>query len=86
MTMEWTEADEQLDDPESPRREPTITVSMSRKINLGNYESADCFVSISGIREGMTADDLAPLLETGKVGWDLVRDALAEQVRKSRPA
>lgn len=65
-------------------REPTITVSMSRKINLGNYESADCFVSIAGVKAGMTAEELDPLLETGKVAWEKVRTRLAEQVRDMR--
>jgi hypothetical protein len=64
--------------------EPTITVSMSRKINLGNYESADCFVSICGIKEGMTAMDIAPLLVAGKFGWEAAREALIEQIRITR--
>ena len=66
--------------------EPTVTVSMSRKINLGNYESADCFVSLSGVRAGMTPEEMEPLLETGKVAWSKVADALREQVRSVREA
>ena len=66
------------------QREPTVTVSMSRKINLGNYESAECFVSVSGVREGMTAEEIAPLMETGKVAWEQVRAALIEQMRDVR--
>lgn len=65
--------------------EPTVTVSMARKINMGNYESADCFVSINGVRAGMTAEEMAPLLDTAKVAWDQVRAALVEQVQQTRP-
>lgn len=64
--------------------EMTITVSMARKVNMGNFESADCFVSISGIKEGMTAMDIAPLLVAGKFGWEAAREALIEQIRITR--
>lgn len=63
-------------------REPTMTLSLARKINTGNYESAEVFVSISGVRAGMTADDLAPLLDTGKIAWDSLRGALREKVNE----
>ncbi len=63
-------------------KETTITISMSRKVNLGNYSSADCFVSISGIKAGMTVEELTPLIDTGKVGWELVKHALTEKVRE----
>ncbi len=69
---------------QSDEREPTISVSMSRKLNLGNYESADCFVSISGVRAGMTADDLSPLMATGKVAWEAVRAELLTGMKRVR--
>lgn len=61
--------------------EPTITVSLARKINCGNYESAECFVSISGIKQGATEEEIEALLVTGKLGWDVLRGALSEQVK-----
>lgn len=63
---------------------PTITISVSRKINLGNYESADAFVSLSGITAGMTQEDMEPLLETGKIGWELLRAAIHDKVQEMR--
>jgi hypothetical protein len=64
--------------------EPTTTVSMSRKINMGNYESCDVFVSLNGVRAGMTPEQLAPLLNTTKIAWDLVRAQLIEQVQAAK--
>jgi hypothetical protein len=32
----------------------------------------------------MTEDELDPLLETGKLAWDMVRNALIEKVREMR--
>jgi hypothetical protein len=69
---------------EPAEREPTISVSMSRKLNLGNYESADCFVSISGVRAGMTDADLAPLMATGKIAWEAVRAELITGLKRVR--
>ena len=57
-------------------------MSMSRKVNMGNYESADLFVSLCGVRTDMTAEELAPLMDTAKVAWDLVRAALLEQLHR----
>ena len=57
---------------------------MARKINMGNYESAEVFVSLNGVRAGMTAEDLKPLLDTTKVAWELVRAHLVEQVRNAK--
>jgi hypothetical protein len=64
--------------------EMTITVSMARKINMGNFESADVFVSISGIKEGMSLMDIEPLLVAGRFGWEAAREALVEQIRITR--
>ncbi len=39
------------------------TISLSRKVNLGNYESADVFLSISGITSDSTKEEMESLLE-----------------------
>ena len=65
--------------------EATITVSVSRKVNLGNYESADYFVSLSGLKAGTTAAEMEPLLETGRVAWERVRAALVAQMKQGAP-
>lgn len=64
--------------------EPTITVSVAMKINLGNYESADAFVSCSGLPAGATAEQIEELLDTGKLAWSLMTKRLGEKVADIR--
>lgn len=72
-----------MDDTPEEKREPTMTISLARKVNTGNYESAEVFASVSGVRAGMTAEDIEPLLSTGKVAYDELRRVLAEQIRET---
>ncbi len=72
-------------EPEQPgQREPTITVSASMKVNLGNYESADAYVGISGLPASATEEQIEELLATGKVAWSMVTKHLQERVQEMR--
>lgn len=59
---------------------PSVTVSVARKVNLGNYESEDIFLSISGVTPTMSRDDMNELLECGNVAYDLVCEEIARKV------
>lgn len=62
--------------------ELTLTVSLSRKINLGNYESADVFMSISGLTAHTSAEEIDELIETtGQLAYRKVAAALVEQIK-----
>lgn len=63
--------------------QPTMTISLARKIQTAPYENAEVFASVSGVRAGMTPEDLAPLLSTGKIAYDDLRAVLAEQIRET---
>ena len=65
-------------------REPTVSVSVSMKVNLGNYESADAFVSVSGLPAGATTEQIEELLDTGKLAWSLITARLGDKVRELR--
>ena len=57
-----------------------VSVSMSRKVNLGNYQSADVFVAVSNLEVGATPEQIAEALETGDVAFGLVKNAVAEKI------
>jgi hypothetical protein len=59
---------------------PSVTVSVARKVNRGNYESEDVFVSISGVTPTMSRDDMNELLECGNVAYDLICEEIARKV------
>lgn len=61
---------------------PTVTVSLSRRVNLGNYESADVFMSVNGISHETTEEDISALLDgPGAVAYKCIRTRLAEKVK-----
>jgi hypothetical protein len=70
---------------ESKAPEPlAVTVSMSRKINLGQYEMAEAFVSLSGVLPTTTQEEIDVALANGKVAWEAVRLALNAKVSSMR--
>ena len=54
------------------------------KVNLGNYESADAFVSLSGLEAGATEEQINELLDTGKLAWGLATKRLMGKVAELR--
>lgn len=60
----------------------SLSVSVSRKVNLGNYESADFFLSVSGIVPGTTEEEIAALVENeGKIAYRLLAAELNARAR-----
>jgi hypothetical protein len=61
-----------------------LACSVQMKVNLGNYESADCFLSISGVTQETTPAEMEALMDQGKVAYDLLRTHLAPKVADLR--
>lgn len=58
---------------EHPENGLSLSVSVSRKINLGNYESADVFLSVSGVTAQTTEAEVDELLATtGKLAYSKI--------------
>jgi len=63
----------------------TATISMSRKVNLGNYESADAFMSVGGITHETTEADVVALLDGPvKETFEILKIRLRAQVGRMR--
>ena len=59
----------------------SVSISVSRKINLGNYESADAFLSISGVTEETTEAEIDELLDgKGALAFKKLADRMREKV------
>ena len=54
------------------------------KVNLGNYESADAFLSLSGLEAGTTPEEMAALLDTGKIAWGELTKRLGEKAAEMK--
>lgn len=50
-----------------------ISMSVSRKVNLGNYESGDVFLALSDVPVGATVEQVEEALQTSKIVWDTLR-------------
>jgi hypothetical protein len=58
---------------------------MSRKVNLGNYESADAFMSVGGITHETTEADVIALLDGPvKETFEILKARLRAQVARMR--
>ena len=63
---------------------PRIAITIDRKINLGNYESASVGIVLSGVEVGTTEEEIDAMLDTGRIMFDRMRERLKEKVQATR--
>ncbi len=64
--------------------EPSVSVSIDRKLNLGNYESVGLFVALSGVPVGASDELIDEMLDTGRKVYDKLRVRLGDLVTEER--
>jgi hypothetical protein len=57
----------------------STTVSVSRKVNIGNYESEDVFVSMT-VTPDMTVSEMEQLLAANEAAYELVKGEVERRV------
>ena len=65
-------------------RELRIAVSIARKVNLGNYESVDLFMAVSGVEPGATDAEILEALATGDRAFQLLKANMHAKVQRVR--
>ncbi len=62
-----------------------VTVSIERKINLGNYENVTFFLALSELEPGTSREEMEQLLDTtGETAFDVLRKRLVEKTNGVR--
>lgn len=67
-------------------QEPRVAVSIARKINLGDYESVDIFMAVSGIEAGATDEEIEELLVTGERAFSLLKNRMSKKIKDIKAA
>jgi len=68
---------EQTEPEADPRR---ICVTVGMKVNLGNYESADASVCLSGVPVGASDETIDEMLGTSKIVFRKIATQLQEKL------
>ena len=65
-------------------REPGVSVSIARKINLGNFESADIFMAVTGLEPGASDAEIEEALATGDRAFQILRKHMQARLKAVR--
>jgi len=63
----------------------SMTLSVSMRVNLGNYEHADAFMSISNVTQETTPEEMHALLDgPGRIAYEVLKEKLRPNIADLR--
>ena len=63
---------------------PMISLTLSRRVNLGNYESADCSITISKLPLEADEELIRKTLDASNLAFNIMREDLRQKLAKIR--
>lgn len=70
-----------MSEKEDARR---ICVTVGMRLNLGNYESADASICLSGIEANAPEAEIQEMLDTSKIAFGMIKNKLRDEINKVR--
>lgn len=61
----------------------SMSVSVEMTVQFAPYQTAKCFMSVSGVKSGMDHNDIESLADNeGRIAFSILKDRLLQQVRE----
>lgn len=61
---------------------PTFTISITRRVNLGNYESADIFIMAKDLEPSATEAEIRDMIEEkGELAFNIIMSKINDKVQ-----
>lgn len=60
--------------------QPNVSVCLKRTVNLGDYASAACSVSLNNVPPGASQEEIEAMMDTGALVYKNIQNALCKMV------
>ena len=63
-----------------------VTVAITRKISLGNYEMVDLHMAVANVEPGTSKKELEEALQTGELALQVIKKHMGQRIAEARQA